>query len=144
MADFYTQFCFGFPVHGDQGEYLRSLLGKYEVQHDVDTVTPLDDEIDLTFEREGNETIAIFSPKDGGLNILHDSIQALAVVLQAFLQFTRRHDEAIYFTWAETCSRVRVDQFDGGACVVTKDEIRWFRSREWINQQAVNFANVGW
>jgi len=35
---------------------------------------------------------------------------------------TFRPKEAVIFTWAYTCSSMRVDEFGGGGCLVTKNE----------------------
>lgn len=64
---------------------------------------------------------------------------AVVEFLQTWL--TKTGDtRAISFTWAETCSKLRVDEFSGGGVVFTKDDCTWFgpnqQIREWLEKRA--------
>ncbi|KZX58054.1 hypothetical protein A3709_20800 [Halioglobus sp. HI00S01] len=43
--------------------------------------------------------------------------------------------EPLGFTWASYCSKPRPDEAGGGACWVTRDEIRFMNSWSWLDEQ---------
>jgi len=51
--------------------------------------------------------------------------------LQAYLK-KFNIEEPVAFEFAFTCSKPRLDEFGGGAVVVTKDEIHWMSTNSWI------------
>ena len=55
------------------------------------------------------------------------SPDAVAEFLCLFLEkFDTKHRYAIQFSFANTCSKMRVDEFGGGYVVVTAREVQWF------------------
>ena len=71
-------------------------------------------------------------------------LEFLADVLQDYL----RHNDpegSIGFSWAETCSKLRVDEFGGGAVFITHDNQVWLNSYHWLHIQERNrtFSNMG-
>ena len=52
-------------------------------------------------------------------------------------------DEPISFRWAETCSAMRVDEFGGGAVVITRNEILWLNTATWVQQTINSIKNPG-
>lgn len=57
-------------------------------------------------------------------------IANVAGLVQEFLKKFRPRD-AISFTWSETCDRMRVDQFGGGAACISATEQRWLHTHSW-------------
>lgn len=57
-----------------------------------------------------------------------------AELLFAFV--TEFRPAAIYtIEWAETCSRMRPGEFGGGACVISREGIRWQRTGVWASRE---------
>jgi len=55
----------------------------------------------------------------------------VALFVQAYL--AKFAPESVFaLQWAETCSNPRVDEFSGGACVVSATEMRWMPVSKWI------------
>jgi len=44
-----------------------------------------------------------------------------------------------YMTWACTCSKMRVDEFDGGAVVFTHRRAKWMNSSSWASRTVEQF-----
>ncbi|WP_166297126.1 hypothetical protein [Bradyrhizobium sp. 2S1] len=38
------------------------------------------------------------------------------------------------FTWAETCSRPRIGEFGGGACLICRSGVKWMHTSEWLEE----------
>jgi hypothetical protein len=47
----------------------------------------------------------------------------IGIVQEFFKKF--RPTATLIFSWAETCSKPRVDEFGGGACLITADWVYW-------------------
>ncbi len=69
--------------------------------------------------------------RDGGGEGNADSV---ASFIQAYL---RRFDPKgkVGFQYASTCSSQRVDEFGGGACVVTAKKQKWLNTFDWVNKE---------
>ena len=61
-------------------------------------------------------------------------IDALVEVLQEFLKDIDP-EGAIGFSWADTCSKPRVDEFGGGAVYITATDTKWMNTDMWLEQQ---------
>jgi|GEM_PF-5929575 len=51
--------------------------------------------------------------------------------LQAALKHFQ-NDEVLGFTWASTCSKMRIDEFDGGGVVFAAKNAKWINSHSWM------------
>tara|TARA_B100000497_G_C7623662_1_gene374753 strand:+ start:406 stop:831 length:426 start_codon:yes stop_codon:yes gene_type:complete len=71
-------------------------------------------------------------------------LEFLADVLQDYLQHNDP-EGSIGFTWAETCSKLRVDEFGGGAVFITHDNQVWLNTHHWLHIQESKrtFSNMG-
>lgn len=58
-------------------------------------------------------------------------LQALANVLQSYLEEWNPTGR-IGFTWADHCSKLRPDEFGGGAVFITAKAQDWHTSSEWL------------
>ena len=59
-----------------------------------------------------------------------------AQVVRFFLHKCRPgKNDYVGFTWAETCSKMRLDQFGGGACFITKDKVEEFSAWGWLEDK---------
>lgn len=70
-------------------------------------------------------------------------VEKAAVFIQKYL-VDMGIDGGILMTWANTCSKMRVNEFDGGAAVITKDNIHWQTTNtlvEYATKQGVAVLN---
>lgn len=63
-------------------------------------------------------------------------IEDLANLLQQFLSLFRPAD-SIGFSWADTCSKPRLDSFGGGAVFITAVTQEWVSLWEWLKERGV-------
>lgn len=62
-----------------------------------------------------------------------NDIEPVAAAIHLFLRRTQRKTRSHVFTWACTCSKPRVDEFYGGACLVTAKDIYWMSSTDQVD-----------
>lgn len=65
----------------------------------------------------------------------------VAAVLEEFLK-KFRPTGVITFSWAYTCSKLRVNEFGGGAAVVTADGTSILDAQSWTEDLAAKFVNT--
>lgn len=75
-------------------------------------------------ELDGSKQIWIYSDGDTA------NVEALADFLAIFLE-KFRPDDIIWFEWANTCSKLVLGSFGGGACVVSKEGQKFFDTFDW-------------
>jgi hypothetical protein len=58
----------------------------------------------------------------------------LEIVAELIHQFLKRWrpTDTVELSWAETCSKMRVGQFGGGACLITADWVYWPPQDLWV------------
>ena len=138
MANNYTAFSFQVkcPSKGAANtleDSLASAMDSYERER-------LGDEdrcLNLEHAEAEDDTVWIASEEGTDLEFLAD-------VLQDYLRHND-HEGSIGFSWAETCSKLRVDEFGGGAVFITHDNQVWLNSYHWLHIQERNrtFSNMG-
>jgi hypothetical protein len=47
-----------------------------------------------------------------------------------------------YATWANTCSKMRIDEFGGGGVVFDADHVEWTDSYSWVRRTKDNFKSI--
>lgn len=101
---------------------------------DPDTVTPPgwweeDAEcVGLSYELDQKRREVLLYAEENG------NTGCAAELLFAFV--TEFRPAAIYtIEWAATCSRMRPGAFGGGACVISREGIRWQRTGEWASRE---------
>ena len=121
MANYYVNLSFVVPVADPAATEarLRSLLTEDDLQS-VDT--SVIDHLDFDPEEAGlPETEAV---EDGlWFHGFDPEIGVTAEIVQWVLRHVEGAPEKFGFSWAGTCDKERVNAFDGGAVLVTKDEI---------------------
>lgn len=127
MANYYTQFSVGLDnIPEEDYPYLRGLVKRVEAAQG-----PLYEEEDwLSFEcklDEENGQLWIYSDEDGDPSDAADEIQKYLKECQPGWK--------VELYWANTCSKPLPGGFDGGACLITADEIFWFSLREMLKQK---------
>lgn len=85
-----------------------------------------------------------FLKEDGGVNLWIQAEEsgdpgAFAEVFEAALQ-EAGSDRGIALTWAETCSKMRPDEFAGGGCFVTRAGVTYFNVQQLIEDAAHAWA----
>lgn len=61
------------------------------------------------------------------------NVDSASLVVQRFLKECRPNG-VVGFTWAETCSKPRLDEFGGGACCITANEITFMNTHQWLDE----------
>ena len=159
MANNYTHFSFAFKINNPaEAEYLETILA---LPDDIESTGVVEDDGE-TLELLTGELLEVFPEwkdyeclgfdyeiecgPDGGEVWIHDdggegNVEFVVQFLQAYMQkfFIR---EPIAFEFALTCSAPRVDEFGGGAVVVTATGAEWFNTRQWINKTLDQLAKA--
>lgn len=108
------------PQEGDPGYgEFTELIGIYNLEEETETLG-----FDWEFE-------------DGGLWIyaeMNCNLDHVAAFMHMFLKKFRPND-ALSFTWATTCSRLRIGEFGGGAVFVTAKKIWWNGAWAWEDEK---------
>jgi hypothetical protein len=66
------------------------------------------------------------------------NIDHICAFLQLFLK-DNRPDDCITFTWADTCSKLRIGEFSGGGAFITADSIEFVSAYQWVSDKASEF-----
>ena len=75
----------------------------------------------------------IYSEEGGNIDLLADIIADLQTDLDL--------EEPWAFSWANTCSKMRVDEFGGGACVIYKGEVFSVSTGLWAERKIQELKN---
>jgi hypothetical protein len=148
MANNYTQFSFAFKVKGLKAKaWIEKTIDKLvkasndeEADEEILEMFPdWEDYLDVGFRTE-MEPVA--SARDGKPNLFEliifseesGNVDHAANFVQAILS---RFDPKgkVGFQWADTCDKMRPDQFGGGACVVTAEKQKWLNTFTWMNKE---------
>jgi len=68
-------------------------------------------------------------------------VDAAALVIQRFLRDCRP-DGCVGLTYAVTCSKPRLDEFDGGGIFITSSKIKTMNGYSWIQEQINKFNKM--
>ena len=69
-------------------------------------------------------------------------LEEAATTIQRFLKECRP-EGSCGFSWAETCSKPRLDEFGGGACYVTAKQVWWHNTGDWLQDKYRQAAGMG-
>jgi hypothetical protein len=143
MANNYRQASFTFKATNEQAAWLLYVHESMILARDEPS-EPRDPEIaalyDLLMDEDQPYSADIeHGAITGGGVWVHDDgewidVEYVAKLLQAWLKHFDIN-EPIAFEWAETCSKPRVGEFGGGACIVTQDAIQFSCTQRWIQEQ---------
>lgn len=130
MANSYTAFSFQVSCPSEEA-------AKFLVESMVEAMENEDEDCWLTLEHlEPRGKEVWIADEEGGTNL-----DSLVDILQAYL----KHSDpggSIGFSWANTCSKLRVDEFGGGAVFITHDNQTWLSTDHWLSIQESNRANA--
>ena len=125
MANYYTQFSFAITdLLPKEEAWLRERID----QENDDSFCSTLPECEFQIDRDGSRYVWIHGDTGGS------DLEVLAELLQDFLR-KFRPDQPIAFSWADTCSKPRLDSFGGGAVFITKEDILWMSTWSWIAEQ---------
>ena len=69
------------------------------------------------------------------------NLEPVADLMHKFFKEHELHETYFYMSTASTCSKLRVEEFGGGACFVTSDGIDSFGTYSWIQEKIREFEN---
>jgi hypothetical protein len=124
MADYYTH-C-SIEIDDEYGSLaqllndIRAALDSGEPDPLLDTLQIEADECGFEFEWEA-EGGSVWMYIEGS-----GSVEQIANVIQLWLKRGGGTGDPISIEWANTCSKMRTDGFNGGCVVITRNEQRWF------------------
>lgn len=142
MANNYTMFSETLPIaNEEEKEWLNKLIEQIEsgdeTGPDAALVKTLGDNLCpnyLGFEYSFQEDcLWIYSEESG-------NVDAVAAFVQHFLN--KFHPDKYWaLTWACTCSKPRVGEFDGGAIFVTANTIKFNNSYLWLEKTKARYKS---
>lgn len=127
MADYYMQY--SFAVENITPEEEAWVIKRLEWDEDP-RYYPLCPYCAFENASDGSRSLWIHDDEGGS------ELDVLAEMLQEFL-IRFRPGQYIAFSWADTCSKPRIDSFGGGAVFITAIDILWMNTYDWITKQAV-------
>jgi hypothetical protein len=136
MANNCTQFSVIVPFPKDM-----ALYDAWEKQRQVDEKEAEDNDPDyeysdweVTWSRSG-DGLWVYTDESG-------NVEAAAAMIQGYLNATEQ-DITVYMSWANTCSKPRINEFDGGGVVITQTELFWANSYDAINKATEAGVDTG-
>ncbi len=127
MANYYTQYSFTIENITPEEE----LWFNKRIEQDCETEDyPLYASAIFDDEPDGSRSLWIHDDTGGS------GLDVLAEMLQDFLASFRPNDH-VAFSWADTCSKPRIDSFGGGALFIASGNILWMNTYDWITEQVV-------
>ena len=136
MADNYLQFSFAVQLNNeDEREWLETILcgenADGEVPEEFHEAFPDFSEwgsLDFDWEIDGENQLWIHT--DDGMG----NPSMVADLLQYYL---KKFDPKAHvsFEFAETCSKPKLDEFGGGAVVISMDEMWWMSTGQWAAEK---------
>lgn len=145
MANSYTQFAFEFRINPKAVPWIKQLLEK---ARDLNGENTDDEEIQEVFPHWDNyqclgftwefDTTVIRKREYPTLLISDDGGEGVADAVACFLQaYLKKHDpkKRIGFGFAMTSSPSRLNEFGGGACVVTAKRQTWTSTFDWLQKR---------
>lgn len=107
----------------EDGAVIKSILPSCFDQEDKDYLIECIDQCGGAGEWNNQQDAELYAYAEESANL-----EAVTFILQKLLiadAIEGNYKDGIIITWANTCSKMRPDEFSGGACYVTKDEIHW-------------------
>lgn len=101
------------------------------MQEFIDGDERITDDIDKALVRNGAWEIIVCS-EDGGLNVVFAWVQHIV---------QKYNLPPVGFEWANTCDKLRINSFSGGAAWITKDKIEHFGTSQWITDKQTAYHN---
>lgn len=85
----------------------------------------------LSVSDNWNVSFELFSTEKDTSIVLGNEESVNVEELASFIQFLQNRfglEKAVFIAWSESCSKLRVNEFSGGAALVHKDHIEWQES----------------
>jgi hypothetical protein len=121
MANNYLQFSEAiYELKAEEKDWLEKRLNQMESEEEAP--------FDYTFT---NNSVNFFAEEYG-------DTYALALLVQEFLA-KFRPNKSFSINYAETCSKMRVEEFSGGAVFVTAHGIEYCNPRQWLETKISEF-----
>lgn len=148
MANYYTQLSFAVVMPKEHYDWITRFDQACEQAMCIDimddsVIHEIDPELEeLAKDATGYEYAGISmeymeNETDPFLWIYADecaNAEYIGFILQKYLQYFGIKDRFIGFEWANTCSKPRLDEFGGGAAVVSHDDMKFMNTGRWIEK----------
>lgn len=130
MANNYLQYAFAFDIAPEEIEAFRRRA----------------QECAEKAEEEGGDSELQFIIEDGEVFLYSEEygdVEQVAELLQRFLtDHPQRKQQVLGFEWAVTCSKPRIHEFGGGACVVTANKKIFMNTGTWLQERIAKLSKL--
>lgn len=127
MANNYRQFAFCLKLRNkEEADWFVKTLKEASEKEDEDGETCTDFDWDVGIEENFN----VYFRDNGEFG----NVEQIADFVEKYL----KHFEVpghFRISWADTCSKHRIDEFGGGFAVVTAEGTHWFNETEWLSEK---------
>lgn len=140
MANNYRQFSAGLSLSAEEKVWAEKRLDELRRTPEAENAEPVGEDEDLAryegradfewnFDPDG---VCFYGEESGNVEHVADFV---AEYLSKF-----HPDQCWSMTWADTCSKMRVGEFSGGAVFVTAKRVQFMEAGNWADKQAQKFA----
>jgi len=126
MANNYTQFSVIVPFPENMALYDMWASKRVKDETETEDDAEYDNDEGRVDWRRDSAGLWVVSEEGG-------SVEAAAYLIQAYLCATKQ-SIVVFMSWANTCSKPRVNEFDGGGVVITQTEMFWVNAYDAINK----------
>ena len=156
MANFYTRFSFGISTNTsaekdfllNMGRFIEDVvdepvgdrpsysLGDFDLE-----LTPAEERMLLAFTATGISVeeiqhldlpaVVVFADEDG-------NVEAAAAIVSMFLNRFAL-DKCVTFTWSKSCDAPRINEFGGGACIVSAIGTKYVTTDELVDKLLLEY-----
>lgn len=132
MADNYTQLCVLLETEDERKlSEVLDIVDRLEDMGEEESNSLVDSFITVRNSLEDFGNLADIQQTHKGIFLTSETscnLEATALVLQILLKnqaIKPNHPKGVLVTWAETCSKMRSEEFGGGAFLVTTSKVYW-------------------
>ena len=144
MANNYTQFSFTVKASKDQAAWIESIVRAChayqggegdDCEFDRVVIRILEGDLFPDVQIEFDDSELWFHADESG------DIEFTANLIHEMLKHFNREDR-LGFTWSQSCSKMRCDEFSGGAVFITKDDVQFISAVLWLGDKIRESQNI--
>lgn len=143
MANYWSEFSIAFKLpskeamdysvrlHKKLTDMVEKRINTGEVDPDFSNEFSEDYTNDFECEVHDEESFSLWIwQANGESSGVDDAINFIQHLLKKF-----DHKSAVTIGWSNCCGKPRLDAFGGGAAIIMAEEVKWFNTSQWIDEQ---------